>query len=121
MYKIYLSEVEIGSTLFEHADASMGVVFGKIMFINGISGYEYFRQYCLEQNIRLLSDYPEIKLLSTPTLHKLLVKNNKGREIKCLSNQVSGMDEDGFEISLEGISYPFYETEFPQHIIGKNA
>jgi len=25
------------------------------------------------------------------------------------------MDSEGFEISIEGIPYPFYEEEFPHH------
>ena len=37
-------------------------------------------------------------------------------EIKGVGNQISGMDSDEFEISLEGVPYPFYEEEFPHHV-----
>ncbi len=33
VYRIYLGDRLIGTTQFEHADAPMGVVFGKIEFI----------------------------------------------------------------------------------------
>ncbi|MEM1327352.1 MAG: hypothetical protein AAGI23_15420 [Bacteroidota bacterium] len=37
-------------------------------------------------------------------------------EIKSDSNQLSGMNSEGFEIYLEGIAYPFYEEEFQHHV-----
>jgi hypothetical protein len=29
---------------------------------------------------------------------------------------ITGMDSEGFEISVLGIPYPFYEEEFPHHV-----
>jgi hypothetical protein len=64
----------------------------------------------------LADDYPEDKLISTRTIESLSVLNERGLEIKGVGNQISGMDSDEFEITIEGISYPFYEEEFPHHV-----
>jgi len=37
-------------------------------------------------------------------------------EIKGVSNQISGMDSEGFEITLIGVPYPIYKEEFPHHV-----
>ena len=116
IYDIFLDDKKIGTTLLEKADASMGVAFGNINFIDIISGYEFVRNFCLTKNIDLTFDYQDEKLISTRTIENLVVKNDRGTEIKCLGNQISGMDSDEFEITLEGIAYPFYEQEFPHHL-----
>ena len=116
-YKLFLNEKLIGTTEFEKADAPMGTVFGQIHLINIISGYDYFKSYCLTNNIALTDDYPEDKLISTQTIKNLKVLNENGIVIKGLGNQISGMDSDAFEITLVGISYPFFEEEFPNHVI----
>ena len=95
----------------------MGTVFGQIHLINTISRYAYFKSYCLTNNIALTDDYPEDKLISTQTIKNLKVLNADGIEVKGLGNQISGMDSDAFEITLVGISYPFFEEEFPNHVI----
>ena len=95
----------------------MGTVFGQIHLINTISGYAYFKSYCLTNNIALTDDYPEDKLISTRTIKNLKVLNADGIEVKGLGNQISGMDSDAFEFTLIGISYPFFEEEFPNHVI----
>jgi hypothetical protein len=67
-YDIFLDDLIIGTTELEKADAPMGVVFGQIQFNNIISGYDFFKKYCLENNIELADDYPEDKLISTRTI-----------------------------------------------------
>jgi len=116
LYNIFLDDNKIGTTEFEKADAPMGGVFGKINFINISSGYDFFKTYCATNNIELVTDYPEDKLILTRTINNLTVKNEQGIEIKGAGNQISGMDSDEFEISLEGVPYPFYEEEFPHHV-----
>lgn len=119
-YDIFLDDKIIGTTELEKADAPMGVVFGQIHFSTIVSGYDFFRKYCLENNIELANDYPEDKLISTRTIKNLVVRNENGVEIKGLGNQISGMDGDEFEITLEGVAYPFFGDEFPQHVKSYN-
>lgn len=115
-YSIYLNGDLIGTTRLEKADPPMGVVFGIISFIDSNIGYNFFKEYCKSNGIQLANDYPEDKLISTRTIKNLSVKNDLGIEIKGMGNQISGMDNDEFEISIEGIPYPIYEEEFPHHV-----
>lgn len=115
-YNIQLDKKKIGITRLEKADAPMGVVFGKIEFSEPNIGYDFIKDYCKSNNIELVDDYPEDKLISTRTIESLCVVNENGVKIKAVGNQISGMDSDGFEITLEGISYPFYEEEFRHHV-----
>ena len=116
IYDIFLDSIKIGTTELEKADAPMGGVFGKMNFINIASGYEFFKSYCVTNHIELISDYLENRLIITRTISNLAVKNEQGIEIKGTGNQISGMDSDEFEISLEGFPFPFYEEEFPHHV-----
>lgn len=119
-YDIFLDDKIIGSTELEKADAPMGVVFGQINFSNIVVDYDFIKRYCLENNIELANDYPEDKLISTHTIYNLKVINEDGVEIKGLGNQISGMDGDEFEITIEGVAYPFFEEEFPHHVKAYN-
>ncbi|KEO71852.1 hypothetical protein [Anditalea andensis] len=119
-YYISLDDKIIGTTELEKADAPMGIVFGQIQFNDIIFGYDFFKKYCLENIIELADSYPEDKFISTRTIEKLKVINEKGIEIKSKGNQVSGMDGDEFEITLEGVAYPFFEEEFPHHVTAYN-
>lgn len=115
-YDIFLDDKVIGTTELEKADAPMGVVFGLIHFTDNIFDYNFFKKYCLDNNIELADDYPDDKLISTQTIENLKVINENGIEIKGLGNQISGMDGEEFEITLEGVAYPFFEEEFPHHV-----
>jgi len=119
-YDIFLDDKIIGTTELEKADAPMGVVFGRINFANIVVDYDFIKKYCLENNIELANDYPEDKLIFTRTIESLKVRNENGIEIKGLGNQISGMNGDEFEITLEGVSYPFFEDEFPHHVKAYN-
>lgn len=114
-YDIFLDNNKIGVTAFEKADAPMGVVFGKINFINIGSGYSFFKEYCSKNKIDV-NDYPEDRVILTRDIPALRVFNSSGIEVKGLGCSVSGMDSDIFEICIEGIPYPFYEDEFPHHV-----
>jgi hypothetical protein len=46
----------------------------------------------------------------------LKVQDVSGYPIKGLATSISGMDSDYLEISIIGISYPFYQEEFPHHV-----
>jgi hypothetical protein len=119
-YSIYLNGDLIGKTNLEKADAPMGVVFGQINSKIQSFGYKLIKDYCKLHNIGIADDYPEDKLISTMTIDSLTVRCEKEIEIKGIGNQISGMDSDGFQISLEGIPYPFYEEEFPHHVKAYN-
>lgn len=117
-YDIFLDDINIGTTKFEKADPPMGIVFGQMEFANNSLGYDFFKKYCLENNIELADDYPEDKIISTRTIKNLKVINEIGTEIRGIGNQICGMDGDIFEITIEGVAHPFFEEEFPHHIKG---
>jgi hypothetical protein len=116
LYNITLNGTLIGTSELEKADAPMGVAFGLIEF-NGIeSPYEFFKEYCLNNQIELASDFPEDKMISTMSIPELKITSNNGIEIKGVGNQITGMDNEEYEISIFGIPYPFYAEEFPHHL-----
>lgn len=116
-YKVFLGDKEIGTSKLEKADAPMGVVFGLIEF-NGIeTPYEFFKEYCLKNNIVINTDDPEFEFIDTQVISELKVFRQDGLEIKGVSgNAITGMKNEGYEISILGISYPFYKEEFPHHV-----
>jgi len=116
LYKITLNGTLIGTSELEKADAPMGVAFGLIEFNGIVSPYEFLREYCLNNQIELASDYPEDKMISTMSIPELKITSNNGIEIKGIGNQITGIDNEEYEISIFGIPYPFYEEEFPHHV-----
>ena len=119
MNKKYLIKIEgklIGYSDLEKADAPMGVAFGLIEFNGIVSPYEFLREYCLNNQIELATHYPEDKMISTMSIPELKITSDNGIEIKGIGNQITGMDNEEYEISIFGIPYPFYEEEFPHHV-----
>ncbi|QHI38972.1 hypothetical protein IMCC3317_43720 [Kordia antarctica] len=116
VYSIFLKNIKIGTTFLEKADAPMGVVFGEITFLSDHFGYDYFKKFCNEHAIELVCDDPEEKFLDTSTIKNLIVKSEENTEIIGIGNQITGSDQLAFEISIYGISYPFYEEEFSHHV-----
>ncbi|WP_299261430.1 hypothetical protein [uncultured Aquimarina sp.] len=117
IYNILLNGLLIGTTELEKADAPMGVVFGLIEFDGIESPYEFFKDYCLKNNIVINTDDPGYEFIDTQVMSELKVFRQDGMEIKGVAgNAITGMKEDGYEISILGISYPFYEEEFPHHV-----
>lgn len=116
-YQIWLGDKEIGASRLEKADAPMGVVFGLIEF-NGIAlPYSLFRDYCLKNNVTINTDEPELELIDTQVIPELKVFRNDGLEIKGVAgNAICGMKEEGYEVTVLGIAYPFYQEEFPHHV-----
>ena len=113
-YNIVLGGKGIGTSKLEKADAPMGVAFGLIEF-NGIeTPYEFIKEYCLKNNIVINTDDPEFEFIDTQVISELKVFRQDGFEIK--GNAITGMKDEGYEISILGISYPFYEEEFPHHV-----
>lgn len=116
-YKIILKGQEIGISRLEKADAPMGVVFGVIEFIGIESPYEFFKAYCSKNDITINTDDPEFEFIDTQNIPELKVFRQDGLEIKGVAgNTICGMKSEGYEISILGIAYPFYEEEFPHHV-----
>ncbi len=116
IYDIFLDDNKIGTTELEKADAPMGVVFGQIHFMNITSGYDFFKTYCLKNEIEV-TDYPEDRLIQTMNIPKLKVYDISGIEITGqVGCNVNGMDSDIFEITILGVAYPIYEEEFSHHV-----
>ena len=116
IYHILLDNKKIGTTEFEKADAPTGVVFGKINLLNIESGYQFFKTYCQRNNVKIVTDYPNDKLITTSNIPNLKVINQLGTEIKGQGTNIEGMDSDIFEVTIVGVPYPFYEEEFPYHV-----
>lgn len=116
-YHILLDRLPIGTTKLEQADAPMGVAFGRIEF-NGIeTPYKFIKEYCLKNNIVINTDDPEFEFIDTQVISELKVFRQDGLEIKGVAgNAITGMKDEGYEISILGISYQFYEEEFPHHV-----
>jgi hypothetical protein len=115
VYNILLDNKLIGTTKLEKADAPMGVVLGEISFIGIDDPYNFFKSYCTKNNIGF-DDIPENQTLFTRTIPMLRIVNDKGLEITGNGNQICGMTSEPFEVSIEGIPYPFYQEEFPHHV-----
>ena len=115
IYTIILEENIIGTTELEKADAPMGIVFGKINFINIASGFVFLKEYC-ENNKIEFEFYLEEKIISTKYIPSLKIIDEEKIEIIGIGNCINGMDNDIYEITIEGIPYPFYEEEFPNHV-----
>ena len=116
-YIIKLSETILGTTHFEKADPTMGVVFGIIQFASAEFGYEFFKSYCIQNQIQINEDFPEEKFLSTQVIPGLTVFNESGKQlIGEGGNYLTGMEREGFEITILGYPWPDFGIEFPHHV-----
>ena len=116
-YRIALEGQTIGNSQLERADAPMGVVMGWIDFNEMADPYHFFRAYCLKNKIPLNLDDAQWGAIDTQVIPNLQVFRPDGLLIKgCAGNTISGMREEGFEVTILGIDYPFFEAEFPHHV-----
>lgn len=97
MYKVFLDEIEIGTTQLEHEDISMGVAFGNIDSVT--INYSMLRNYCLENGCELVFDSPEEKLISTSVLPGLVVLSDTGEKLDG-DAQIVGMDSEAYSITV---------------------
>lgn len=79
LYEIFLDNKKIGTTELENADAPMGVVYGRVTFDHIDSGYDFLKTYCMNNNIVIITDYPEDKLIGTANIPNLTVIGNSIR------------------------------------------
>ena len=110
-YKIFLDEILIGTTNFEFADVPMGVVYGKVNFIDIENPYFFFKKYCDTNDI----DYHFIddeKYIQTFELKLIKISNNSD----FIRNGASfcGFNED-FQIEMYNISSKIMKSEFLHH------
>lgn len=117
IYKILLDDKLFGTTKLEFGDPPMGVVFGQIIFTEKNVGYDFLKQYCIDNSIEAQTDYPSDKLISTGQIEKLKIYNSENVELIGLGNNIEGMDSDVFTIIIFGIDSEIYEREFPDHIL----
>jgi hypothetical protein len=115
VYSVFLNNDRIGITELENADAPMGVVFGTLILDTISSGYDFFKSYCLDNNIAFTDD-PEARLISTMEIPGLKLSDKDGKDVNGGFRSISGMDLDTFEIIIEAIPYPYYEEIFPHHV-----
>ena len=120
-YDLLLDGQKIGTTLLEHSDAPMGVVFGNILFTEPpASPYQLFKGYCLMHDVEITYDYAETKLIQTRHIPGLKVISPERKSIEGHATYIAGMDGEPFEIYIEAIPYPFFEEEFPHHVSAYN-
>jgi hypothetical protein len=113
VYRVNLDKEEIGTTLLESGDPPMGVVSGKISFHALISAFNFFLNYCRIHDITVNSTDPEHEFIDTQVIPALRVFRTDGTEIAGQGCCISGFKEEGYEITILGIPYPFYAEEFP--------
>lgn len=116
MYKVKIENIDIGTTRFEFGDPPMGVVTGKLILAKPEGFFEYLVQYVRENSIQTTLYEPDVKCIATMVIPELKVYRNDGAEISGIGANIEGIDSDGYEITILGISYPFYGEEFPHHV-----
>jgi len=84
----------------------MGVVLGKLIFINLKLGYDFLKEYCESNQIELAFDYPEVKMISTMNIPELKITNDNGIEIKKLGREFSVGKTGNFQLEYTEIEQP---------------
>lgn len=121
MKKIYILKVSgkrIGHTEFEHADPPMGIVYGEIIFDNIEFPYKFLKEYCVKNNVKINTDYPNDYLISTGIIPQLKVYLPNGKELNGWGAAITGMDSDKYAIQFEGINSELMQLEFEHHYNG---
>ena len=75
------------------------------------------KKYCEENNVELMHNDFDDKLIGTKNIPKLKVYNNSDLEItKDCGCNIEGMDSEGYQITILGIPSSLFEKEFLHHI-----
>ncbi|PHQ28505.1 hypothetical protein CJ305_14525 [Leeuwenhoekiella nanhaiensis] len=112
---MYLDATKIGTTRFEYADVPMGVLNGKINFLNIESPYALFRNHCKRHKVQINEDEPMYKFIDTIVIHQLKVYFENGIELTGWGAAITGMDSEEYEIQFGGISPELMQREFKHY------
>lgn len=116
-YEIFLGSKKLGTTSLEFAHSSQDAIFGIIDLKQGISGYDLLMHWCKKNNVELEIDLPEDQIILTKSIPPLTIKDQHGVTLHWISNQISGIANKDFELSVYGISCPVnYQVNHYQHI-----
>ena len=113
-YKIFLDDILIGTTNFEFADVPMGVVFGKVNFIDIENPYLFIKSYYLKNKTNFEHDDCEV-FLSSQIQRFIKVYKDNNEELIGWGAYLSGLKDD-FQIDFMGIESDLMLAEFPHHV-----
>ena len=113
-YKIFLDDILIGTTNFEFADVPMGVVFGKVNFIDIENPYLFIKSYYLKNKTNFEHDDCEV-FLSSQIQRFIKVYKDNNEELIGWGAYLSGLKDD-FQIDFMGIKSDLMLAEFPHHV-----
>lgn len=116
IYNLFLDDKLLGTSKLEFGDPPMGIVFGQINFVEASVGYNFIKQYCIDNLIEIRTDYPNEKIIATGKIENLKVCNSANCEIVGIGNSIEGMDTDIYTITILGLDEEIYRKEFPIHI-----
>ena len=113
-YKIFLDDILIGTTNFEFADVPMGVVFGKVNFIDIENPYLFIKNYYLKNKTNFEHDDCE-EFLTSQIQRFIKVYKDNNEELIGWGAYLSGLKDD-FQIDFMGIESDLILAEFPHHV-----
>ena len=113
-YKIFLDDILIGTTNFEFADVPMGVVFGKVNFIDIENPYLFIKSYYLKNKTYFEHDDCE-EFLTSQIQRFIKVYKDNNEELIGWGAYLSGLKDD-FQIDFMGIESDLMLAEFPHHV-----
>ena len=113
-YKIFLDDILIGTTNFEFADVPMGVVFGKVNFIDIENPYLFIKSYYLKNKTNFEHDDCE-EFLTSQIQRFIKVYKDNNEELIDWGAYLSGLKDD-FQIDFMGIKSDLMLAEFPHHV-----
>ena len=112
-YKIFLDDVLIGTTNFEFADVPMGIIFGKVNFINVDQPYQFIKNYYSKKNVQFDFDDKE-KFIDSMIQEFIKVHYDEDKILIGWGAVLSGVN-NGFEITFGGIESELMKSEFLHH------
>lgn len=101
-FSIHAHEVLVGYSSLELGDPPMGVAFG---IFRPVPGYSNIRAECISNH----ADQAHLALT---------VRTEDQTVLACAGVRIMDCDDgpDSIEVNVLGISYPAYETLFPEHV-----
>lgn len=112
-YKVFLDDKLIGTTNFEFADVPMGIVYGKLDFVDIENPYLFLKQFYKDKNVKFEFDDKE-EFLDSTTQKFVKIIYDDDKELLGWGAFLSGIKKD-YEITFGGIDYELMKLEFSQH------